>query len=115
MQRFLIPLTALIGGAAFVFMVKLMYDMTGHMARMTDQVTLMSADLGRMRGQMETLVTQVGGIEQAVAHMPALAADVRGMREQIGTMAGVVQSTGEQIERINPMDMMQQIVPGQRR
>jgi hypothetical protein len=115
MQRFLIPLAALIGGAAFLFMVKLMYDMTGHMARMTDQVSLMSADLGRMRGQMETLVSQVGGIERSVGSMGPLAADVRGIRENVGAMAGVVQNTGEQIERINPMDMMQQIVPGQRR
>lgn len=115
MQRILVPLAALIGGAAFLFMVKLMYDMTGHMGRMADQVALMSADLGHMRGQMETLSGHVGAMAQAVGHMPALAADVRGIRENVGAMAGVVQSTGEKIERINPMDMMQQVVPGTRR
>lgn len=111
MERVLIYLMALVGGAAFLVMVKLMSDMTGHMARMTDQVAIMSADLGRMRGQMETLVGQVGGIEAAVGHMPQLAADVGGIRESVSAMAGVIHRSGEQIERLNPLEMMQQVVP----
>lgn len=111
MERVLIYLMAVVGGAAFLVMVKLMYDMTGHMARMTDQVAVMSADLGRMRGQMETLVGQVGGIESAVGHMPRLAADVGGIRESVSAMSGVIHRSGEQIERLNPLEMMQQIVP----
>jgi hypothetical protein len=107
----LIYLMAVVGGAAFLVMVKLMYDMTGHMARMTDQVAVMSTDLGRMRGQMETLVGQVGGIEAAVGHMPQLASDVAGMRESVAAMAGIIHRSGEQIERLNPLEMMQQIVP----
>jgi hypothetical protein len=116
MQRPIIYLLAVVGGAAFLFMVKLMYDMTRHMARMTDQVAVMSTDMGRVRSQMETLVQRVSGMEASVRHMPAMAGDVRGIRESIQTMAGVFQKGGRQIERLNPMDMMQQVLPpGQQR
>jgi len=116
MQRFVIVLAAVLGGVAFLGMVKLMYDMTGHMARMTDQVAVMSADLGRMRVQMETLVSDVGGIRSSVGHMNALAADVHGMRESVESMAGFLRAGGEQIRSLNPMEMMQQMAPsgGQR-
>jgi hypothetical protein len=107
---------ALLGGAAFLGMVKLMYDMTGHMARMTDQVALMSTDMGRMREQMETLAEQVSGIRDSVQHVEPLAEDVHGIRENVGTMTDVIRRGGKQIERLNPMEMMQQMmVPDQRR
>ena len=111
MQRIAIYIMAIVGGAAFLGMVKLMYDMTGHMARMTDQVAVMSTDMGRMRGQMDTLVSEVAGIRASVARMDALSEDVRGMRRSIESMAGVVQSSGEQIQRINPMELMKQMAP----
>jgi hypothetical protein len=110
MQRPIVYIAAALGGVAFLFMVKLMYDMTGHMGKMTDQVALMSADLGRMRSQMETLVGQVGGIQQGVRYMAPLAADVQGLRESVGSMAGVVHKGSEQIERLNPMQMMEQMM-----
>jgi hypothetical protein len=116
MQRSFIYLLAFVGGAAFLAMVILMYDMTRHMARMTDAVAVMSADLGRMRNQMDTLVNRVSGMEASVGHMPAMAEDVHGMRESMQAMAGVIHKSGEQIERVNPLEMMQQIIPqGQRR
>ena len=116
MQRILVYILVLLGGAAFLGMVKLMYDMTGHMARMTDQVAVMSSDVGLMRKHMGTLVEQVSGIQTSVAHMPTLAEDVRGLRESVGSMAGIIQRSGEQIEQLNPMEMMQQMMaPGQRR
>jgi hypothetical protein len=111
MQRILIAIAVFVGGAAFLAMVKLMYDMTTHMARMTDQVAVMAADLGRMRAQMETLVGDVGGIRASVGHMDALAADVHGLRTSVDGMAGVVRAGEEQIRSLNPMEMMQQIVP----
>ncbi len=116
MRRTLNYILVLVGGAAFLAMVKLMYDMTGHMARMTDQVSVMSTDMGRMSRQMETLVEQVSGIQTSVQHMASLAEDVHGIRENVGTMTGVLHRGGEQIERMNPMEMMQQLMaPGQRR
>jgi outer membrane murein-binding lipoprotein Lpp len=111
MQRFAIVLAAILGGTAFLGMVKLMYDMTSHMARMTDQVAVMSADMGRMRTQMETLVSEVGGIRESVGHMDALATDVHGMRESVEAMAGFVHSGGEQMRSLNPLEMMQKMVP----
>ncbi|MEA3276119.1 MAG: hypothetical protein U9Q81_12670 [Pseudomonadota bacterium] len=116
MQRAFIYIMAIVGGVAFLGMLKLMYDMTQHMARMTDQVAVMSTDMGRMRGQMETLVGQVSGIQTSVQHMEALAQDVQGIRESVGTMAGVIHKSGEQIERLNPAEMMEQMMsPAQRR
>jgi hypothetical protein len=111
MPRTVIYAIAIIGGAAFLGLLKLMYDMTGHMARMTDQVAAMSTDLGRMRTQMDSLVTEVAGIRVSVSRMDALSEDVRGMRRSMEAMAGVVQSGGEQIQRLNPMEMMQQMAP----
>jgi hypothetical protein len=111
MQRFVIALVAILGGTAFLVMVKLMYDMTSHMARMTDQVAVMSADMGRMRTHMETLVSEIGGIGKSVGHMDALATDVHGMRESVESMAGFVHSGGEQLRSLNPLEMMQKMVP----
>lgn len=116
MQRAIIYLGAILGGAAFLFMVKLMYDMTGHMARMTEQVTVMSSDMGQLRSEMGTMVEQVTGIRESVRYMLPLAADVQGMRANVAAMAGVIHKGGEQIERLNPMQMMEQMVaPGQSR
>ena len=113
MHRAFVYFMAILGGAAFLFMVKLMYDMTGHMARMTDHVAVMSNDRGRMRSHMETRVLQVAGIEISVSQMDSLAADVHGMRQNVGAMAGVLHKGGEQIERLNPMQMMEQMMaPG---
>jgi hypothetical protein len=116
MQKVIILILALVGGAAFLGMLKLMNDMTGHMARMTDQVAVMSSDMGRMREQMETLVGHVSGIQASVEHMSPLAEDVHALRESVGAMSGVIHRSGEQIERLNPMEMMQQLMPpgGQR-
>jgi len=109
MQRAVAFLLALVGGAAFLFLVKLMHDMTAHMARMTDQVAAISADLGRVHAQMETLTGHVAAMEASVRHMGPMAEDMRAMGENIGSMAGVVHKGGEQIERLNPMQMLEQM------
>jgi hypothetical protein len=111
MQRATLYLAAIVGGAAFLFMVKLMYDMTLNMALMTQHVGAMATELVRMRAQMGTLVRQVAGIEKSVGQVPTMAADVRGMRESMQGMAGVIDKGGQQIERLNPMEMMQQVMP----
>jgi hypothetical protein len=110
MQRALTYLLIVLGGGAFLFMVKLMHDMTGHMARMTEQVAVMSADMGELRAQMGTMVEQVTGIRESVRYMLPMAADLQGMRENVAAMAGVIHKGGEQIERLNPMQMMEQMI-----
>ncbi len=114
MQRALVYLMIILGGGAFLFMVKLMYDMTGHMAQMTDHVAVMSADMGQMRSQMGKLTEQVVGIETSVRNMKPLAEDVHGIRENVGKMTGILHKGGEQMERLNPVQMMEQMMtPGQ--
>lgn len=111
MQRAILYLGAAVGGAAFLFMVKLMYDMTVHMAHMTEQVAIMSEDMAKLRAQMGTMTEQVTGIRESVRSMLPLAADVQGIRESVAAMAGVLHKGGEQIERLNPMQMMEQMIP----
>ena len=116
MPKTIVYVALLVGGIAFLGMLKLLYDMTGHMERMTDHVAVMSTDMGRMRGQMETLVQQVSGIQASVQYMVPLAEDVHGLRESVGSMAGVIHRSGEQIKQLNPLDAIQQMMPpGQRR
>jgi methyl-accepting chemotaxis protein len=96
-------LFAALGGAialgAFVFMVKLMHDMTAQMVMMTEQV-------GRMAEQVAQMNGNVG----------AMGADVRGMRQSMERMSGIVQRGGqqlEQLEQLNPMEVMRGVIPGQ--
>lgn len=110
MQRTLVYLMVILGGGAFLFMVKLMHDMTGHMAQMTDHVAVMSTDMGQMRSHMEVLVEKVAGIETSVGHMESLAADVHGIRENVSEMTGVIHKGGEQMDRFNPMHIMEQMM-----
>lgn len=79
---------ALVGAAAFVFLVKQIADMNGHMARMTDQV-------GGMRNSVE-----------------AMSVDVKGMRESVDRMSLIVVRGSQKIEQLNPMEMMEGFVPG---
>jgi hypothetical protein len=116
MKMAFIYVLILLGGSAFLGMVKIMYDMNGHMAHMTDRVVLMSSQVKRMGDQMEKLTEQVSGIRGSVEHMGPLAEDIHAIREDVGTMTGVIHRGGEQIERLNPMDMMQQMLgPEQKR
>lgn len=81
---------AMLAGAAFLFLVKLMYDMSVQMARMTEQVTVMTGQMGK------------------------LVEDVHGMREGVDRMSGVIQRGGQQLQQLNPMEMMQGVTPGGR-
>ena len=56
---------------------------------------------------MGTITEQVTGIRESVPSMLPLAADVQGIRERVPAMAGVLHKGGEQIERLNPMQMME--------
>jgi hypothetical protein len=92
-------LLALVGAVAlgaFLFLVKLMNDMTGQMTAMTGQVTRLADQIVVMN-----------------ANVQAMGLDVRGMRESMDRMSGVVQRGSQQLEQINPMEMMRGIVPGQ--
>lgn len=82
---------ALIAMLAFLFLIKLMYDMSVQMTRMTDQVGMMNS------------------------HMERMVEDMHGMRGSIDQMAMAFQKGSRQMEQLNPMDMMKGVVPGGRR
>jgi len=95
-RKLLLALVGAVALGAFVFLVKLMHDMTVQMTVMTEQVTRMADQVTAMNANIQTM-----GL------------DVRGMREGMDRMAGVVQRGSQQLEQINPMEMMRGIVPGQ--
>lgn len=91
-ERYLLLLLALAGGGLFG---KLMYDMTR-------EVTAMAGSVGSMNGAVQ-----------------AMAQDVRRMADTMDTlqqsmqrMDSTIQQGGEQMKRWNPMQMMEQAVPG---
>ena len=88
MKDRIVLLMALLGDAAFLFLVKQIYDMNGHMARITEQM----AEMG--------------------SNMEAMSTDVKGMRESVDRMAMIVARGSQTIEQFNPMEMMEGFVPG---
>lgn len=107
----LTTLVGLLAAAAFAVLLTLMYDMSQSMRRMTEDITGMAADMHRMRGDVDALSGQVGGIRAGVDGM---ASDMGGMRTSVDRMSVVIQSGGKQLEQINPMGMMQQLLPSGR-
>lgn len=91
MKQSITYLAAALAGFAFLFLVKLMFDMSVQMTRMTEQITQMSG------------------------YMQQMSADVHGMREGVERMSGVLQQGSQQIQQLNPMEMIQGVVPGQSR
>lgn len=95
-KKLLLSLVGVFVLGAFVLLVKLMHDMALQMAVMTQQVTRMADQVTVMNGNMQ-----------------AMGLDVRGMREGMDRMAGVVQRGSQQLEQFSPMEMMRGVVPGQ--
>lgn len=101
----------LAGGGGFLYMVKLMHDMTGHVGQMAADMSLMSANLSKMQQDMATLTQEVREMLQQVATLPGMAADMQQMRVAIGRMSGIF-GGGESMRQINPLELMQQLMPG---
>jgi len=101
----------LVGGAAFLYMVKLMHDMTFHISQMTTEISAMSANMGKMQTDMASLARDVGDMRQQVASLPGMAADMQQMRQSMGRMSGLF-GGGETLRQANPIEIMQQLVPG---
>jgi uncharacterized protein YoxC len=107
----LVALGGLLAAAAFAFLLKLMYDMSQSMARMTEDITSMAEDMHQMGADMNGLSEQVAAIRVGV---DAMASDMRGMRASVDRMSAVIQSGGKQIEQINPMGAIKQMMPSGR-
>jgi hypothetical protein len=103
---------ALIGGAAFLYMVKLMHDMTLSVGQMAGEMSAMSANMARMQADMGSLARDVADMRQQVASLPGMAADMQQMRASMARVTGLFGGTGEPLRQMNPMEMMQQLMPG---
>jgi len=115
LTKLLVVLAALLAGVAFLYMVKLMHDMTGHMGAMSSHVSSMAEDMRGMRGDMGAMARTVSDMSNQVRTLPAMAEDLRRMREGMEQISGVVGRSGEQLEQMNPMGVIQQMMPGVRR
>ncbi|UHD16178.1 hypothetical protein [Thiocapsa bogorovii] len=102
---------ALVAGVAFLYMVKLMHDMSASVALMAREMSSMSADMGRMRQDMTSLARDVSGMREQVATLPAIADDMGRMRIAMERLSGIV-GGGDQIPAVNPMGVIQQMIPG---
>ncbi|HSO82122.1 hypothetical protein [Thiocapsa sp.] len=102
---------ALVAGVAFLYMVKLMHDMSANVALMAGEMATMSADMGLMRQDMSSLARDVSAMSGQVATLPAIAEDMGRMRVGMERLSGIV-GGGDQIPAVNPMGVIQQMIPG---
>ena len=113
--KLLLAVASLVAGAAFLFMVKLMHDMTGHMGAMSSDISSMADDMRAMRGDLGAMARTVSDMANQVRTLPAMAQDLRRMREGMEQLSGVMGGGGKQLEQMNPMGVIQQMIPGTRR
>jgi hypothetical protein len=93
-----IMMAALLASGGFLYMVKLMHDMTGHMGDMSSQVHSMAEDMRAMRVDMGSLARDVSDMTKQVRTLPAMAVDLGRMREGMEQLSGIVGRGGEQLE-----------------
>ena len=106
---------ALIGGTAFLYMVKLMHDMTLAVGQMAGEMNAMSANMAKMQTDMASLARDVGDMRDKVGALPGMAADMEQMRVSMARVTGLFGGSGEPLRQINPVEMMQQMMPGTER
>jgi hypothetical protein len=68
----------------------------------------MGEDMHRMGQDISGLTEQVNGIRGSV---DVMASDMRGMRTSVDRMSGIISAGGKQIQEMNPMGVMQQLMP----
>ena len=105
----------LIGGAAFLYMVKLMHDMTLAVGQMAGEMTTISSHMARMQIDMASLARDIGDMREKVGVLPGMAADMQQMRASMGRVTGIFGGGAEPLRQVNPMEMMQQMMPGAER
>ena len=106
---------ALIGGAAFLYMVKLMHDMTQAVGQMAGEMSAMSANMAKMQTDMASLARDVGDMREKVGALPGMAADMQQMRASMARVTGLFGGSGESLRQMNPLEMMQQMMPSPER
>ena len=106
---------ALIGGSAFLYMVKLMHDMTLAVGQMAGEMSAMSANMAKMQTDMASLARDVGDMREKVGALPGMAADMQQMRASMARVTGLFGGCGEPLRQVNPVEIMQQMMPGTER
>ncbi len=102
-SRLAVIAAALVAGIAFLYMVKLMHDISAN-------VGLMAAEMGQMRRDMSSLAQDVSTMRQLVGTLPAIAQDMGRMRVGMERLSGIV-GGGEDMPAVNPMGVIQQMIP----
>lgn len=86
---------------AALFMGKLMYDMVDYMGQMTTHVAAMSQDVAEMNTNMGSMAANMASMEQTL----------RQLRYHMQRMDQTMHKGSEQIQRWNPMELLNQAVP----
>ncbi|MCG6898343.1 MAG: hypothetical protein LJE61_04730 [Thiocapsa sp.] len=105
---------AILAGIGFLYMVKLMHDISRNVGVMAVEMASMSANMDRMGTDMSSLATDVSDMARQVRTLPAMAQDIQQMRVAIDGLSGIV-GGGEQLQQMNPMGVIQQMIPGPER
>jgi uncharacterized protein YoxC len=110
-----LALIGLLAAAAFGFLLKLMDDMSQSMSYMTHDIASIAVDIRGMGEDMHRMGQDITGLAQQVngirGSVDVMASDMRGMRASVDRMTGVIHSGGKQIQELNPMGVMEQIMP----
>jgi hypothetical protein len=115
LPRIAVLAAAIIAAIAFLYMVKLMYDISGNVGRMAGEMASMSADMGQMRLDMSSLARDVSAMGGHTATLPAIAEDMQRMRIGMDRLSGIV-GGADQLPGVNPLGVIQQMIPsGERR
>lgn len=111
-------LIGLLAASAFGFLLKLMYDMSRSMSFVTQDIASMAVDIRGMGVDMHRMGQDISGLAEQVngirGSVDVMASDMRGMRVSVDRMAGVIQTGSKQIQEMNPMGVMEQMVPSGR-
>jgi hypothetical protein len=102
----------LLGAACFVYMVKLMHDISMNVGLMAREMASMSADMHQMRSDMTSLAQDVGAMRQQVATLPAIAEDMGSMRTSMERLSGLLGTGDQALPAVNPMGVIQNMIPG---
>ena len=74
---------AILAGIGFLYMVKLMHDISRNVGVMAVEMASMSANMDRMGTDMSSLATDVSDMARQVRTLPAMAQDIQQMRVAI--------------------------------
>lgn len=112
LPRLAVLAAAIVAGLAFFYMVKLMHDISTNVGLMAGEMASMSADMGQMQLDMSSLARDVSDMRRQVGTLPGIAEDMGRMRAGMERLSGIVGGGSEDMPAVNPMGVIQQMIPG---